>query len=147
MARTLLARRESATDTVQALFRLTAFALCDLNWSAGQVSAGGGMRSRRGEPSRSLRNPERKKPEADLVRCVIVQRESAATSGENQHPGADQLIADMSGRPGVPGPGSERAGRARLSGAGCEALAAFEAGPKGIHSHWFLSDSAVCPRT
>jgi hypothetical protein len=43
----------------------------------------------------------------------------------------------MSGRPGVPGPGSERAAGPRSAVQGREALAAFETGPNGIHSHWF----------
>jgi hypothetical protein len=47
------------------------------------------------------------------LQFVIVERESAATSGEDQHPGADQLIADVSRRPRVPRPGSNASGLAR----------------------------------
>jgi hypothetical protein len=37
----------------------------------------------------------------------MVERESATTSGEDQHPGADQFIANMGGWAGVPRPGSD----------------------------------------
>ena len=44
------------------------------------------------------------------LQFVIVEWEAATTSGENQHPSADQLIADVTGRVGVPGPGSGAGG-------------------------------------
>ena len=41
---------------------------------------------------------------------VIVEWESATASGEDQHRGTDQLIADVSGRAGIPRPGSDASG-------------------------------------
>ena len=44
------------------------------------------------------------------LQLVIVQRESATASGENQHRGANQLIADVSCRAGIPRPDSAACG-------------------------------------
>ena len=33
---------------------------------------------------------------------VVIQRQTATASGEDQHPGGDQLMANVCGRPGVP---------------------------------------------
>jgi hypothetical protein len=41
--------------------------------------------------------------------------EAATVSGENEHPGGDQLIADMGGRPGVQEPAVMPAASARMS--------------------------------
>jgi hypothetical protein len=38
------------------------------------------------------------------LQLVIVQRESLTPAGEDQHSGADQLMADVIGRAGVPTP-------------------------------------------
>jgi hypothetical protein len=40
----------------------------------------------------------------------IVEWDAVAAAGEDQHRGADQLIADVSGRTGVPRPGSDAGG-------------------------------------
>jgi hypothetical protein len=39
------------------------------------------------------------------LQVVIVEREAATVSGEEEHPGADQLITNVSGRAGIPEPG------------------------------------------
>jgi hypothetical protein len=44
------------------------------------------------------------------LQLLIIERESATASGENQHRSADQLIADVSGRVGLPRPGSDARG-------------------------------------
>jgi hypothetical protein len=41
------------------------------------------------------------------LQLVIVQRESATASGKDQHPGADQFIADVSGPTAYQGPGND----------------------------------------
>jgi len=40
----------------------------------------------------------------------VVEWDAVAAAGEDQQPGADQLITDMSGRPGIPRPGSDARG-------------------------------------
>jgi hypothetical protein len=50
-----------------------------------------------------------------VAQFVVVEWEAATVSGENEHPGGDQLIADMGGRPGVQEPAVMPAAWARMS--------------------------------
>ena len=38
------------------------------------------------------------------LQLVVVERQAATVSGDDEHPGGDQLIANVSGRPGIPRP-------------------------------------------
>jgi hypothetical protein len=45
-----------------------------------------------------------------VLQLVIVERQPSAVSRDDEHPGADQLIADMGGWSGIPGAGGDPGG-------------------------------------
>jgi hypothetical protein len=66
---------------------------------------------RRARPGRkSQHRPPLVADSCPTLKLVIVQRESLTHAGEDQHSSADQLIADVSGRAGIPISGSDASG-------------------------------------
>jgi hypothetical protein len=49
------------------------------------------------------------------LQLVIVYRQTAAATGEDEHPGADQLITDVGGWAGIPGTCGDSGGLRQMS--------------------------------
>jgi hypothetical protein len=111
MARTLLARRKSATDNVPALFRLPPLALCDLHRT--RSAPGFFARDSVKLLQRFALTPFHASlvlPPASNAPARHVRRFAFTTGRCDQHSSGDQLRTNKRGGPGVPRTGCNTSG-------------------------------------